>query len=338
MTGSTVWRCALLVLISVAAAAAAASAAGGERPATVSPGGSTGVSIAPSCPTFSWGEVSSAEAYDLVVYRVGAGRDDVVAVLAERLPGAVGTWTPPLERCLESGSLYAWTVGALSRYAEAAWSEPRLFRVVAAAHEARLEAAVELVRSYLEDRDASSRGLDVGQESARGSDDPVVPGSGYPTSSGPAATVMSVDGNVDAVAFSGDGAGLTGLDPEAISPGTAAIDISGSAGSAPIVGWERVSFDLPCSDSSICFVLVHCPSGSNILGGGLDLPDEGDHQKRADVSLNRSFPLSGSAWQVEASNRSGVAVNYRVWAICATTTLTASPDGASGGGGGSRPL
>lgn len=118
-------------------------AAAGPPPIPVSPGRESGVAWVPTaCPTFSWGGVGNATAYELAIFEL-EGVDSTVAPgdaapaekprLRATLPGGATSWTPTLDRCLTPGGSYAWLLRALEAEAAGAWSEPRLFRVAGGA-------------------------------------------------------------------------------------------------------------------------------------------------------------------------------------------------------------
>lgn len=85
--------------------------------------------IAEECPTFSWGGVSGADAYELVVFDVTTEKGaDVEAdpVLQRRIDGSALSFTPALGECLESGRQYAWFVRGYTGRRASGWSEPLL--------------------------------------------------------------------------------------------------------------------------------------------------------------------------------------------------------------------
>ncbi|MCP4247437.1 MAG: hypothetical protein GY778_10355, partial [bacterium] len=93
------------------------------------------------CPTFSWGGVDGASSYELVIYRLGDEGKVAKRVYTRRIPGAALTWTPSLERCLEWGKRYAWSVRAHMVDGPTAWAEPSLFRVPPTSAAGRSETA-----------------------------------------------------------------------------------------------------------------------------------------------------------------------------------------------------
>ncbi len=109
-----------------------------EAPLAASPAAEAGtsgvVTVESRCPTFHWGGVAGAVAYRLAIYRLDgslerAGAKPPVELYRIAFPGLVQSWTPPLERCLEAGASYAWSVGALGELDQEAWSEATFFRV-----------------------------------------------------------------------------------------------------------------------------------------------------------------------------------------------------------------
>jgi hypothetical protein len=120
---------AVLVLLCACGATALGAA---QSPPPVSPGRGSRVDLIDArCPTFSWGSVSGAERYRLVVYRVDRPGGEPELQLDQRLPGSATSWTPSLESCLERGGRYAWSVRAEGARDASEWSTPRLFAVVA---------------------------------------------------------------------------------------------------------------------------------------------------------------------------------------------------------------
>lgn len=142
------WLVALITALAVPALQAA------ERPLAGSPGRDGSVAVVrDGCPTFSWGLLPGTKSWRLAVYRVETGAAELDAgplLLAERLPGSFHSWTPSLERCLDEGRTYAWSVGAEGAKGEVRWSEPRLFRVPDRSA-VELDEALEIVRRHFED-------------------------------------------------------------------------------------------------------------------------------------------------------------------------------------------
>jgi len=156
-------RCLVLVLLLTCFAGAAMAA---EAPVAVSPGNASKLATVESrCPTFSWGAIPAAERYELLVYRLGEEGEEAQPVLVQDFAGSVYGWTPSLDRCLERGGEYAWSVRALSEDAASNWSAPSLFQVASGPTEAEFEEALAVVERYLEERDATK---DLAAESQRG--------------------------------------------------------------------------------------------------------------------------------------------------------------------------
>ena len=126
-TGSHRRLCVAVVLALVPALTLAAA-----MPVPVSPGSLKGALIGTTCPTFSWGGVPGAESYELVVYRIAGRQGEPEAIVRQRLPASTYAWTPSLDRCLEQGEKYAWSVRSFRRREAGDWSPASLFRVAAA--------------------------------------------------------------------------------------------------------------------------------------------------------------------------------------------------------------
>ncbi len=92
-----------------------------QTPEGVSPGAVDRIAeVEGRCPTFIWGGVSEALAYELVVYRLpveqqasDTGQLDLSAsdeVLYSRVPGGATAWQPELADGLDPGGTYVWFV------------------------------------------------------------------------------------------------------------------------------------------------------------------------------------------------------------------------------------
>jgi hypothetical protein len=208
----------MLFVAGITALTGTTQAAGPETPIRASPGSRTAVAMVEArCPTFSWGSVAGAEAYELVVYELGNPDEETQAVLRETFHGTVSAWTPSLERCLKRGARYAWS--ARTEGTEPGqWSEPSLFQVAAVSREMELEEALRVVKAHLGDRSvepqATSEQPTFEQKihPSRGSRPPSNHAvSSVPKSGTVSPTLLSVSGNVNAESFSGDGSELTNL-------------------------------------------------------------------------------------------------------------------------------
>jgi hypothetical protein len=145
--------------------------AAGEVPIAVSPGASDrSTPIESRCPTFSWGALSGARAYELIVFEVAEQSAAAVRVetLAEsaplslwtEIPAAALSWTPASDDCLTRGRRYAWFVRALGGV-EDGWSEARLFEVRQAPSPAEVEEALDTLRRYLGEAPERRQDCDV---------------------------------------------------------------------------------------------------------------------------------------------------------------------------------
>ncbi len=201
---------ATLVLVSHAPAWAS------QVPVVVSPGSPTGAVIESRCPTFSWDPVDRATGHELVVYEVGEDEQDARPVLKQEVPGSASSWTPPLDSCLARGGQYAWSVRAVGQKAASEWSAPSLFEVAARPSEAEFETALEVVKSYLAvERERAESVSDAKESTAVGEPERPSTGGAPGTRAAPAATQLSVDGNIDATSFSGDGQYLANVATDA---------------------------------------------------------------------------------------------------------------------------
>ena len=187
---------------------AATAGIAGSKPVAVSPGSLTGEVIGDSCPTFSWGEVEGAKSYELVVYRIGAESGEPQPVWRHELPGSALGWTAPLDRCLERGERYAWSVRALGEV-PSDWSAPSLFQVASGPSPAEFEVALEVVRQYLStEGEAEAEGA---VEDQAGPEPGAEAAATSPVPKSVGTTQLSVDGGVVAESFTGDGSTLTNV-------------------------------------------------------------------------------------------------------------------------------
>ena len=198
-----------------------------EVPVAASPGAASRlVEIGDPCPTFNWAAVPGAESYELFVYRIGEEGEESVPVLRQKVKGAVTGWTPSLDRCLERGREYAWSVRAVAKEVPSEWSSPTLFEVAGRPSEMEFERALEVVRSYLESEDeaeadpefsasdslesaATPLELLVGRSAA-------VEGESVPVPAALTNVQLAVEGDVMAEKFGGEGSNLTGVTASAV--------------------------------------------------------------------------------------------------------------------------
>lgn len=193
----------------------AAAALAGSQPIAVSPGDAEKLTLVRDvCPTFSWGQVQGAGSYELVVYQVGEEGEATRPVLRQRIPGTALGWTPSLDRCLERGVRYAWIVRAVGSNEGNGWSAPNLFEVASVPSQIEVKEALAVLRQYLtaggEAREANAEALGSPAGTVRQAS------AGAPELLGPpAATKLSVDGNIAAVSFTGDGENLANVATDA---------------------------------------------------------------------------------------------------------------------------
>jgi hypothetical protein len=137
------------VVVSLLLLAVRALGAEVQAPMAVSPGSTDHVAVVESrCPTFSWGQVTGARSYELVVYRLGEEDEAAGPVLSQRISGSALSWTPSLDRCLERSRQYAWSIRAESGKAPGEWSEARLFRIVSGPSLAEVRAALAVLEEF----------------------------------------------------------------------------------------------------------------------------------------------------------------------------------------------
>lgn len=193
----------------VAQSAISASGVGG-RPAAVSPGEERGISaVEGRCPTFSWGFQPGASSSELVVFEVDpdSSQDEAAPpALRQIVAGSASTWTPPLERCLERGRVYAWSVRALTKESSSPWAAHRFFEVAAGPTREDFEAALGVVREYL----ASSTDSEAKRSSSMAADGTHRPKNAEPTGKPSASRAgprrVGASTVVESYAFATDGA------------------------------------------------------------------------------------------------------------------------------------
>ena len=148
LAGKAMPRRLTAVLIGLAAAGAAPGTSL-PIPATVSPGGTREVMLtADRCPTFSWGAVPGASSYELAVYRVGEDGVELQRVLSQGVSAPARSWTPALDRCLEHGPQYAWSLRAVGPTGKSEWSPTSRFQVVSRPSKAAFLAALAVLERH----------------------------------------------------------------------------------------------------------------------------------------------------------------------------------------------
>lgn len=252
-----------VLLLAVGGLLTAAAVFAGSRPVAVSPGDASKlILIGDTCPTFTWGEVDETKAYELVVYQVGEEGEAAKAVLRQRIPGTASVWTPSLDRCLELGRRYAWSVRAVSEEAFSAWSAPSLFQVAAGPSQADFEAALQVVRGYLDagGEVRSTNGVDESQ--AESESEPTTAASS-PVPRAVGTMELSVEGGVVAASFAGDGSELTSLDPVNLS---SAVPMEQGGTAATTAGGARTNLGVPSTidltDHALANTAHHVPPSS----------------------------------------------------------------------------
>lgn len=229
VVSATIVLLAMLVVGSEGLAAA-------EVPLTVSPGSlHETVLIESRCPTFSWGTVTGAGAFDLAVYRLGVEPQDAEPVLRQRLPGSVSSWTPALGRSLASGGRYAWSMRTVGDDGESEWSDPRLFEISGVPTRAEVERALETLRSYLAAERLEDRVL------ARTSEGPASARARLPRASAASPRASRVPAQDD---FAGISSWVPDVAPGTVEGRVGVLGIAGESGSndpARSIGVEALS-------------------------------------------------------------------------------------------------
>jgi hypothetical protein len=137
--------------------------------------------------------VDGATSYELVTYSLEEDVEEARVVLRQSLPGSASSWTPGLDRCLERGIEYAWSVRALGANGTSEWSAASIFQVAAGPSKEEFEQALALVERYLSQSESQAiRGGTFLRPTSRFLDG----SQGYVKISGPAAAGLSGPGMV----------------------------------------------------------------------------------------------------------------------------------------------
>jgi hypothetical protein len=351
------WQLPMSAVLTVLIAAGAAAGERSPTPVAVSPGGSQGMSrIADRCPTFSWAAVPGAQSYELVVYGVDGDEIGARTFLEQDLPGSAASWTPALDRCLERGRQYAWSVRAVGRQGPSEWSRASLFEV----GEAEFFEALAVVERYLagqpsdsevapvgETRGRTTRGRRLGATTGR----PDVPmATGMPAIA--AHGNSRCDGILPAAYATRLGNSSTDNDPDVLAlqltaqtdPATnmnyigffdwdseqnkarliGEFEGDGSGGvhftgSASISGWMKLEGpERTCEAGSTCEDDLYCPfeTGHRVLGGGFEWVGGASPGVHVIESWPDSF-FGLTNWHVAINNEHSGEFRWRVVVICA---------------------
>jgi hypothetical protein len=99
-------------------------------------------------------------------------------------------------------------------------------------------------------------------------------------------------------------------------PGTLPDAVPGSPGQPGISGLQRVDVSTSASSVNAKSVVVNCPSGKRVVGGGARITGEGSTR----ISIVESFPDStGDRWNARAAEVLGTAESWQLqaYALCA---------------------
>jgi hypothetical protein len=223
-----------------------------NMPVAVSPGSGDGVElVASTCTTFSWTTMEAVQGFTLAVYEVTDEGQLGNPIIRRALPAGATSWTMPAGTCLARGRTYAWVVGAVQQDGGTQWSRPVVFKVTPEPTEAELRKALAVVRSYLESTSKGAEHViarvqeDAGErERAQFLEESA--------EIAPAPTYFSVDGNVDAISFSGDGSQLTAVTAAGFS-GSLSGDVTGtqSATTVAAIQGNPVSSTAPAGGQAL---------------------------------------------------------------------------------------
>jgi subtilisin-like proprotein convertase family protein len=247
-----------------------------EVPVAVSPGDAAKFILSGDiCPAFSWGSVKDAESHELVVYRVGVEGEESRPVLRQTLAGSASSWTPSLDLCLARGGRYAWSVRAVGEDNISDWSPPSLFQVASGPSAVEFEEALAVVRQYIEGRhgqEPTANGVkpSSSEESRKASSE-------GPESAAPATTQLSVEGNVDATSFTGDGSNLAGVATD--------LELGAHAGAAS--AHHEPTVDTTCNGAACDGTSFANLNASNLIAGTLAEP-------RIDPAVTRDAELTAA--------------------------------------------
>ena len=225
--------------------------------------------IGDECPTFSWSGAPGADAYELVVYRLGEEYEEGEPVIRQTFAGSASSWTPSLGSCLERGGRYAWSLRGTGKEATSEWSKPRVFGIATGPTEAELHAALAAVREVLEQ--SSERTVPeavAGTPAAQASGGSVVTGDDPTPLGTPPTPHLSVDGPVSADSYQGDGSLLTSLDPANLS---SAVPLSMGGTGAADAADARSNLDVakgPHIPDTNTNAQTICGPGELLDGGG----------------------------------------------------------------------
>jgi hypothetical protein len=293
-------------------------------PQTVSPGATDHIAEVESrCPSFSWGEVSNANSYQLVAYRIPPNEDPrssnletAERVLDQRLPGSTRTWTPNLEQCLTSGENYIWFLRGLfdARNGEPVdageWSQGLLF---ATSSMPSIDAVTVALRSFTGHAQESPGMIPTARlEAANELSSPVansVPSGGH-TFRGQgqnsiASASVSLEGHVQDP--TGETYGVVGISNSSDGAGIAAANMSAGAdmvldGSADLLPDLRMSesgIDQPFGSAQIYNIQNSAGGGMTLQVDAVDVVTTATDQDTfgALACLEDESPRrSGSAW------------------------------------------
>lgn len=281
----------------------ASATSANNGPMAVSPGAiGLATEILQPCPTFSWDPVMGAQGHELVVYKPGNDEESHQSenvVLNLELPGSASAWTPPLGLCLQRGQTYAWSVRALQADGPGEWAGAHIFRVTEQVFRADVQEAIRVLRAYLLEQGLTPEEVShIGQDSLydqAGARDVAKRKVGVTEQQTGAAFSVDGTGNVMSTSVTGDGSGLTNLDPTNLSAGTAGIDITGTSSNvtgvvaisnggtgAVSAAGARTNLQVAPASGSSSYVDI----GGDLMTGDLAFSDLNNNISSGGVNLN----------------------------------------------------
>jgi Collagen triple helix repeat (20 copies) len=107
------------------------------------------------------------------------------------------------------------------------------------------------------------------------------------------------------------------IGPQGPKGDTGAAGPTGPAGPPGVSGYEQSTSFIVLDTDRTTGLPATCLGGKRVLGGGVT--NNASLFEQEAISINESGPINDSQWFAVFTNRTGHAVTFTVWAICATT-------------------
>jgi hypothetical protein len=116
-------------------------------------------------------------------------------------------------------------------------------------------------------------------------------------------------------------AGPTGATGPAGPPGPPGpTGPTGATGPAGVSGYQQVTDSVTLSTETITTIIVVCPGGTSVTGGGFSVNTSGlTGSDIAAITMVQSYPQSNSSWEVTVTNQSSKSPGANFYAICVST-------------------